>query len=250
VIWTKSRETHPGPHSDWFWDKAKSGGGAMVDLGCHCVEISRNYIGKNIKPMEVMCWADTRVHPIDAEDNALGWVKYENGAIGQFEVSWTFRGGMDLRDEVMGAEGTIWINNFLRTGFEMFTSSKTGSYVAEKAESTSGWLFPVGDEMNELGYNHMFTDMFEAIENKRQPNEDFYDGYVVNAILDACYLSAKTRKWEPVQLEEWRGVAEKKTGKQYNSFDDNFYLIKEEVLPSGEKKVILKNKKTGTIEVR
>jgi hypothetical protein len=92
--------------------------------------------------------------------------------------------------------------------------------------------------------------MFEAIENKRQPNEDFYDGYVVNAILDACYLSAKTRKWEPVQLEEWRGVAEKKTGKQYKSFDDNFYLIKEEVLPSGEKKVILKNKKTGTIEVR
>src|ERR1017187_3751016 len=250
VIWTKSRETHPGPHSDWFWDKAKSGGGAMVDLGCHCVEISRNYIGKNIKPMEVMCWADTRVHPIDAEDNALGWVKYENGAIGQFEVSWTFRGGMDLRDEVMGADGTIWINNFLRTGFEMFTSGKTGSYVAEKAESTSGWLFPVGDEMNELGYNHMFTDMFEAIENKRQPNEDFYDGYVVNAILDACYLSAKTRKWEPVQLEEWRGVAEKKTGKQYKSFDDNFYLIKEEVLPSGEKKVILKNKKTGTIEVR
>jgi predicted dehydrogenase len=250
VIWAKSRETHPGPHSDWFWDKAKSGGGAMVDLGCHCVEISRNYIGKNIKPVEVMCWTDTRVHPIDAEDNALGWVKYENGAIGQFEVSWTFRGGMDLRDEVMGTEGTIWINNFLRTGFEMFASGKTGSYVSEKSESASGWLFPVGDEVNELGYNHMFTDMFEAIENKRQPNEDFYDGYVVNAILDACYLSAKSKQWEPVKLEKWRGVAEKKTEKQYNSFDENFYLIKEEVLPSGEKKIILKNKKTGTIEVR
>lgn len=46
VIWAKSRETHPGPHSDWFWDKEKSGGGAMIDLGCHCVEISRNFIGK------------------------------------------------------------------------------------------------------------------------------------------------------------------------------------------------------------
>src|SRR5438093_5362763 len=30
----------------------------------------------------------------------------------QFEVSWTFRGGLDLRDEVMGTEGTIWINGF------------------------------------------------------------------------------------------------------------------------------------------
>ena len=250
VIWAKSRETHPGPHSDWFWDKQKSGGGAIIDLGCHCVELCRNYIGKNIKPVEVMCWADTRVHPIDAEDNAVGMVKFENGAIGQFEVSWTFRGGMDLRDEVMGTEGTIWINNFLRTGFEMFTSGKSGSYVAEKAESDSGWLFPVGDEVNELGYNHMFTDMFEAIENKREPMENFYDGYVVNAILDAALLSAKTKKWEPVKIEDWRGVAEKKTEKEIPSYYEDYYLIKEETLPSGEKKFIVKNKKTGSIEKR
>lgn len=67
-------------------------GGAIIDLGCHCVEIGRNFIGKNVRPVEVMCWADTQVHPIDAEDHAIGLVKYENGAIGQFEVSWTFRG--------------------------------------------------------------------------------------------------------------------------------------------------------------
>ncbi|MEP6926333.1 MAG: Gfo/Idh/MocA family oxidoreductase [Ginsengibacter sp.] len=250
VIWTKSRETHPGPHSDWFWDKEKSGGGAMIDLGCHCVEISRNFIGKNIKPVEVMCWADTRVHPIEAEDNAIGLVKYENGAIGQFEVSWSFRGGMDLRDEVMGTEGTIWTNNFLRTGFEMFTSGKGGRYVAEKAESTTGWLFPVGDEVHELGYNHMFTDMFDAIENNRQPQENFYDGYIVNAILDAAYLSAKTKKWESIKIDDWRGIAENKAEKQMISYDDKYFLIKEEVLPSGEKKFIIKNKKTGSIEKR
>jgi len=250
VIWAKSRETHPGPHSDWFWDKEKSGGGAMVDLACHCIEISRNFIGKSIKPVEVMCWADTRVHPIDAEDNAIGLVKYENGAIGQFEVSWSFRGGMDLRDEVMGTEGTIWMNNFLRTGFEMFTSGKGGSYIAEKAESNSGWLFPVGDEVHELGYSHMFTDMFEAVENNRQPNENFYDGYIVNAIIDAAYLSAKTKKWELIQIDDWRGRTEKKTEKQMASYDEDHYLIKEEVLPSGEKKFIIKNKKTGSIERR
>ncbi len=250
VIWAKSRETHPGPHSDWFWDKEKSGGGAIIDLGCHCVELCRTYIGKNVKPKEVMCWADTRVHPIDAEDNAVALVKYENGAIGQFEVSWSFRGGMDLREEVMGTEGTIWTNNFLRTGFEVFTSGKGGDYIAEKAESNSGWLFPVGDELNELGYNHMFTDMFEAIDNKRQPTENFYDGYVVNAILDAAFASAKSKKWEPIQIDDWRGVAEEKKVKELTSYDENYYLIKEEVLPGGEKKFIIKNKKTGSIEKR
>ncbi len=91
VLWTKSRETHPGPHSDWFWDKEQSGGGAIIDLACHCVEISRNYIGKNIRPLEVMCWAATQVHPIEAEDHAIGLVKYANGAIGQFEVRQVLR---------------------------------------------------------------------------------------------------------------------------------------------------------------
>ncbi|MDE3213060.1 MAG: Gfo/Idh/MocA family oxidoreductase [Bacteroidota bacterium] len=250
VIWAKSRETHPGPHSDWFWDKKKSGGGAMVDLACHCVEISRNYIGKEVRPMEVMCWADTRVHPIDAEDNAIALVRYENGAIGQFEVSWSFRGGMDLRDEVMGTEGTIWINNFLRTGFEMFTSGKSGAYIAEKSESNSGWMFPVGDEMNELGYNHMFTDMMESIEIKKAPRETFYDGYVVNSILDAAYRSAASKKWEPVLIEDWRGGTAKKSEKKLTDYDENYYLIKEEVLPSGEKKHIIKHKITGSIESR
>ncbi len=247
VLWAKSRETHPGPHSEWFWDINQAGGGCILDLGCHCVEIARSYIGKDIKPVEVMCWADTQVKPIDAEDHAIGLVKYENGAIGQFEVSWTFRGGLDLRDEVMGTEGTIWINSFLRTGFEMFTTGKGGDYIAEKAESDRGWLFPVGDELNELGYNHMFMDMFNAMEKGIAPKETFYDGYVVNSILDAAYKSAKTKLWEPVQLDIWRG----KTGLTKEShlveYDADHYLVKEEMTHYGAKKLILKNKITGKI---
>ena len=247
ILWAKSRETHPGPHSDWFWDIEQAGGGCILDLGCHCVEIARSYIGKDIKPMEVMCWADTQVKPIDAEDHAIGLVKYENGAIGQFEVSWTFRGGLDLRDEVMGTEGTIWINSFLRTGFEMFTTGKSADYVAEKAESNSGWLFPVGDELNELGYNHMFMDMFNAMEKGTQPKETFYDGYVVNSVLDAAYRSAKSKLWEPVKLDIWRGRTGVSKDAHLTEYDADHYLVKEEVTHYGAKKVILKNKKSGKI---
>jgi predicted dehydrogenase len=250
VLWTKSREAHPGPHSDWFWDKEKSGGGAMIDLACHCIEIGRNYIGKNIKPIEVMCWADTQVHSIDAEDHGIALIKYANGAISQFEVSWCFRGGMDLRDEVMGTEGTIWINNFLRTGFETFTTGAGEGYVAEKAEVNKGWLFPVGDEAHELGYPNMFTDMFSALEENRDPQETFYDGYVVNAILDAAYKSAETKLWEPIVLEDWRGDENVTYSKENVSYDEAHYLIKEEKLPNGDVKLILKNKKTAELSQR
>jgi predicted dehydrogenase len=249
ILWTKSREAHPGPHSDWFWDKERSGGGAIIDLGCQCVEIGRGFIGKYVKPVEVMCWAATQVHPIDAEDHAIGLVKYANGAISQFEVSWTFRGGMDLRDEVMGTEGTIWLNSFLRTGFEMFSTGK-GGYVAEKAETNSGWLFPVGDEAHELGYPNMFTDMFDAMEKGREPQETFYDGYITNAILDAAFKSAQSKQWEPVVLEDWRGEESSDTTDTHSSYDADYYLIKEEILPNGDVHVIIKHKRTGEVVKR
>ncbi len=250
ILWAKSRETHPGPHSDWFWNIELAGGGCILDLGCHCIEITRSFIGKDIKPVEVMCWAETQVKPIEAEDHAIGLIKYETGAIAQFEVSWTFRGGMDLRDEVMGTEGTIWINNFLRTGFEMFTTGKGADYVAEKAESNTGWLFPVGDEVNDLGYNHMFTEMFKCVEDGTQPTETFYDGYVVNAIIDAAYKSAKTKLWEPVNLEVWRGQEGLSKPSNFVDYDEDNYLVKEEMTHYGAKKLILKNKKTGEFEER
>lgn len=247
VLWTRSRETHPGPHSDWFWTKEISGGGVIIDMGCHCIEIGRSFIGKEVRPVEVMCWADTQVHPIEAEDHAIGLVKYANGAIGQFEVSWTFRGGMDLRDEVSGTEGTIWLNHWLRTGFDMFTAVGEKGYVAEKAEGETGWLFPVGDEVGALGYVEMFNDMLNALDGGTQPMETFYDGYVVNAIMDAAYRSVESKRWEPVLLDDWRGSDEVDTGVELTEYDADHFLVKQEKMPDGRLKVILKEKASGRI---
>ena len=112
---------------------------------------------------------------------------------------------MDLRDEVAGTDGTIWLNHFLRTGFEMFTRRRPGWLCRGKGRDRRGWVFPVGDEVAELGYIDMFADMFGAIDEGRAPRERLYDGYVVNAVMDAVYRSAQSRAWEPVSLFEWRG---------------------------------------------
>ena len=89
VLWVRSRETHPGPHSAWFWDAEQAGGGAIIDMGCHTVEIIRSFVGKGNRPVEVMCWADTLVHPISDEDNAVALILphkamlgFDGGAIG------------------------------------------------------------------------------------------------------------------------------------------------------------------------
>jgi predicted dehydrogenase len=250
VLWARSRGAHSGPHSDWFWDMAQSGGGAIVDMGCHCIEVSRNFIGKDVRPLEVMCWAATQVHPIEAEDSAVGMVRYANGAIGQFEVSWAVRGGMDLRDEVTGTEGTLWLNHWQRTGYEMFTSVGEGGYVAEKSESDTGWLFPVGDESGALGMSAMFTDMLDALDKGAPPMETFYDGYVVNAIMDAAYRSVQTRQWEPVILDDWRGSDEADAGVRLTDYDAQHFLIKKETMADGKVRLILKDKVSGQVTQR
>jgi hypothetical protein len=96
----------------------------------------------------------------------------------------------------------------------------------------------------------MFTDMFEAMEAGRPPRETFYDGYVVNAIIDACYASAGSKRWEPVALEGWRGrtgVAPLRGG---SSEYDGHLLVKRERMPDGRVKLILKDRQTGAITQR
>ena len=247
IQWVRSREAHSGPHSGWFWDIEQAGGGAIMDLGCHCIEIIRSFVGKDIQPVEVMCWGETLVHPVEAEDNGIALIRFKNGAVGQFEVSWTFRGGMDLRDEVQGTEGTIWLNHFLRTGFEMFSTRGSSGYVSEKTDEEKGWLFPVGDEIAELGYEQMFTDMFDSLQNGRSPAETFYDGYIVNTVMDACYRSVESKKWETIELDLWQqSVSIPTPERPVKEFDGNI-LIKRERMPDGQVKLILKDPESGRI---
>ena len=99
---------------------------------------------------------------------------------------------MDLRDEVAGTDGTIWLNHFLRTGFEMFTAAGGGRATSPRRRRRPlAGCSPSATRSAELGYVDMFTDMFNALDEGRAPRETFYDGYVVNAVMDACYRSAK-----------------------------------------------------------
>jgi hypothetical protein len=80
-----------------------------------------------------------------------------------------------------------------------------------------------------------------------KPLEDLYDGYVVNAIMDAAYRSAASKRWEPVLLEEWRGDEATEAETVLHDCDADHYLIKEETMPDGSVKLILKEKASGKV---
>jgi predicted dehydrogenase len=202
VLTVRSREAHAGPHMPWFWDKNRAGGGALLDMGCHTIEAARYFIGKDVPVVEVLAWGDRLFHhdKTEAEDSAVLLMRFADGQLGQAELSWIARGGLDLRNEVYGTEGTIFTDVTRSTPITVFSMPGAG-YVVEKAESETGWLFPPVDEAWTYGYAAEMRHFVECVATNQRPRETFHDGYVVNVILDAAYRSMETKQWEAVRYE-------------------------------------------------
>ncbi len=198
VLWVRSREAHYGPHSAWFWDPSLSGGGALLDMGCHCIAASRYFIGKDVKAKEAMAWGDTLVHSAKCEDNAVVLVRFEGKQLGQAEVSWSSRGGLDLRNEVYGTKGAIFTDVTRGTPIRVFTLESTG-YVVEKAEADKGWVIPCVDEARTYGYHEEMRHFVECVKKGVSPRETFEDGYISNVIIDTGYKSMKSHRWEKTE---------------------------------------------------
>jgi predicted dehydrogenase len=200
VVWVRSRESHSGPHSPHFWDVEKTGGGAMNDLGCHCIEAARYFYGKEDKVVEVMAWGANLVHhkKTKGEDNALLVLKFSSGGIAHCELSWTTKGGLDLRNEVHGSEGSIFTDVTRGTPITSFVSKSSG-YVVEKADIDFGWTRPLPEEAFAYGYQAEMKHFVECARDGKTPRETYADGYAVNCILDAGYQSMKTKRWVRVK---------------------------------------------------
>jgi predicted dehydrogenase len=201
VLTVRAREAHSGPHSPHFWDPDLTGGGALLDMGCHTIEAARYFFGKDLKPVSVFAWGDTLLHTdrTKAEDNALLLLRFEDGRMSVTETSWTAKGGMELRNEIYGSEGRI-ITDSRQSNITAFTTGSAG-YLMEKADTDSGWVAPIPGEAWVYGYHEEMRHFVECQAKGLTPREDFLDGYVVNVILDAAYRSMKSGVWEPVELD-------------------------------------------------
>ena len=199
VLIVRAREAHTGSHASYAWDASTSGGGPLLGMGVHAVAACRLFIGKDVMPQEVMCWADTLEHDVPFEDNAVALVRFENRSLGQIEAGWSNHGGMDVRTEIYGEDGLIHIDATHGVPIKAFSLHSMG-YVQEKADSDTGWTYPQSDEAWQYGYHGQMYHFVRCLEDGAPAAENFEDGYISNAVIDAAYRSAKSRQWEPVDL--------------------------------------------------
>lgn len=199
VLWVRSREAHGGPHADHFWEPELSGGGALNDMGCHCIEAARYFFGKENKITRVMAWGATLTHAdrTSAEDNALLMMELEDGRFAHAELSWSARGGLDLRNEIHGSDGCIFTDVTRSTPLTTFSLEGTG-YLIEKAEADTGWTYPLPEEAFAYGYQAEMKHFVDCIRTGREPRENFHDGWVVNVLMDAAYESMRSGEWVEV----------------------------------------------------
>jgi predicted dehydrogenase len=186
----KQSEKHFGPHSDWFWDVKRSGGGALLDLGCHGIAFAYWFLGRP-RLLSAYSHLGTYVHrdKTQADDEAVTVIEFEGGAFSIIENSWARRGGMDDRIEVYG-EGGLTIAN-LHMGNALPTYSEYGfGYAVEKAPTTTGWSYPVFEELWNYGFPQEMRHFARAIRGLEAPQATGEDGKVVLEAVYAAYASA------------------------------------------------------------
>jgi len=190
----KQGEKHSGPHSDWFYDVRRSGGGAIMDMGCHGIEWARWMYGKP-KPKSVIAHCQRVLHTkrTKGEDNSVVILEFEGGGIAVIEDSWAKHGGMDDRIELYGTDGVVYCD--LLHGSSMETYSRTGyGYAVEKAGETKGWTFTVFEEAHLYGFPHEMRHFVRSILDQETPRETGDDGRATLEIIYAAYESAGAGK--------------------------------------------------------
>lgn len=194
VYLVKHSEKHFGPHADWFWDVSLSGGGVMLDMGCHAFEFFRWVLGKP-KARSVYSHMGTYVHgdKTKGDDNSIAIVEFDGPAAGMAEESWAKRGGMDDRAEVYGSEGVTYADLLHGNALETYSERGYG-YAVEKAPETKGWTFTIYEEAWNYGFPQELTHFVECVKTGAQPLETGEDGRAVLEIIMAAYQSAATGK--------------------------------------------------------
>jgi predicted dehydrogenase len=194
VYHLRQSEKHSGPHSDWFYDVNQSGGGALMDMGCHGFAWLRWMLGGRPKVLSVYAQMQTGlIHPSRTvcEENSVAIVEFEGGAIGVVENSWAKHGGMDDRIEVAGSDGVITADLFM--GNSALTYSTKGyDYAMEKAGSTQGWTFTTIEEAFNQGYPQELEHFVSCVRDDKPAAVTGEDGRAVLEMLYAAYESART----------------------------------------------------------
>ncbi|WP_436934133.1 Gfo/Idh/MocA family protein [Halovenus marina] len=218
----RAQAEHGGPHSAWFWDGRRQGGGALTDMLCHALAGNHVLLADPQRPdggldpisvsadTETLKWSreeyadqlreehgvDYEEHP--ADDYARATVRYESAdgdpLVSEATGSWCYVGaGVRRTIELLGPEYSGQVVADEASSSVFFSDAVgEGEGWAEKQTATSGRMPVAAADAVTGGYVAENRDAVEAFRRVENGTLDFDDGYRVLRVCMAAYKAAET----------------------------------------------------------
>jgi len=184
ITLAKYHFSHYGPYKSWsaisdekwFFDSEKAGGGVLLDLGVHCIDILRYLLG-DYKKVEGINY-NTSCIAMEEEDNCNVIFRFKNDSLAIISVSWCNQPSEIL--ELIGTKGNLRIN--------LMRNKITIRPITIKNQQDIRQL--VQNRSSSKNTQHLLIDHFiNCILQKKQESPNFEDGKrAVEFVLDAYSL--------------------------------------------------------------
>jgi predicted dehydrogenase len=159
---------------DWHIDPSKSGGGSLIDLGVHSIDLFEYLIGEVV---EVSAFCNSVIHNYDVDETAMLMMRFKNGGQAVTETSFTAVGSDQIL-EIYGTDGSVVVFN--DDGWKVKTV-------------VDGHRQVIGSQYEDL-FQLQFEHFARCVSGDEQPIVSGYDGLQNMKIVTAAYESAENKK--------------------------------------------------------
>ena len=200
TVWNRRRGM-PGI-GGWFTTRKFSGGGPLIDLGVHRLDLALWLMGNpGAVSVSGFCHdklaidlAERAGKTMDVEDFAAGFIRLDNGAVISLEASWATNTekGEDMSTLILGTKGSLFHGN----------AGESYQMEAKAFVSRGGCVEVVTPKGYIPRYSSAQQHFVDCIIDNQQPLATAEHGVRVMEILDALYESATKGKEVKVRRQE------------------------------------------------
>ncbi len=176
----------------WRQDPATGGGGALMDMGGHCIDLLEMFFGQVV---EVGCFTRSTIHDYQSEDSAVTMLFFENGALGTVDTFFCIPDAAGTNAlELYGSKGSILAQGTIGQGaagqMVAFLEDDGRGYDARQSRVTGRGVIIAPEPVNP--YQAEIEEFSRAIVESREPLIAGHLGLRSQKILAACYESARS----------------------------------------------------------
>ncbi len=185
---------YPPIKGAWRQDPATGGGGALIDMGGHCIDLLEMFFGNVAK---VSCFINNTVHDYKSEDSAVATLFFENGALGTVDTFFCIPDNSSKNVlELYGSRGSILAQGTIgqTPAGQMiaFLEPDSRDYDVQQARGRAQGIVIAPEPVNT--YQAEIEEFSQAIIDDREPITSGDLGLRSQKVLAACYESARLGK--------------------------------------------------------